>query len=154
MNYYKNDKRHQSQPSLWSLNQPQVKVKLMPKINHKRLVLPVITQNPGVGYYSPNLQSIYSNPKVTRLRSVTKIPTVHDVSNERINVQKSHKKCSQKFTILEMLLKEVDEEVDQDMRDNPKCVQTPLQLQPLNDNFIEQLKHIKTNLQKVLRKKL
>ncbi|CAD8126769.1 unnamed protein product [Paramecium sonneborni] len=126
----------------------------MPKINHKRLVLPVITQNPGVGYYSPNLQSIYSNPKITRLRSVTKIPTLHDFSNERINIQKNHKKFSQKFTILEMLLKEVDEEVDQDMKDNPKCCQTPLQIQPLNDKFIEQLKQIKTNLQKVLRKKL
>lgn len=75
MNYNKFDKRHQSQPSLWSLNQPQPKIKIRPKLNHKRLVLPMIGQNPGVGYYSPNLQSIYTNPKVARLRSVTKLPT-------------------------------------------------------------------------------
>jgi len=46
--------------------------------------LPVIAQNPAVGYYSPNLQSIYSNPKIARMRSVTKIPTTNDYSLDKV----------------------------------------------------------------------
>ncbi|CAD8210143.1 unnamed protein product [Paramecium pentaurelia] len=154
MNLNKFHTRHQSQPTLWSLHQPQHKPNTRPKINHKRIVLPVIPQNPAVGYYSPNLQSIYSNPKIARMRSVTKIPTTNDYSLEKVKPQQSNKKSSQKLTILEMMLKEVDEEVDQDLRENPKCAKTPLQLQPLNDNFIEQLKYLKLNLQRLLRKKI
>ncbi|CAD8121310.1 unnamed protein product [Paramecium sonneborni] len=154
MNINKLQIRHQSQPSIWSVHQPQIKLCTRPKINQKRIVLPIITPNPTVGYYSPNLQSIYSNPKIARMRSITKIPTNNDYSIEKLKHQSNTKKSSSKLSILEMMLKEVNEEVDQDLRDNPKCSKTPLQLQPLNDNFIDQLKYLRQNLKRLLKKKI
>jgi len=55
------------------LDKPKPKSLKPSKTNPKRrIILPQIAEIPGVGYYSPNLSSIYSNPKIIRLRSQTK----------------------------------------------------------------------------------
>ncbi|CAD8121985.1 unnamed protein product [Paramecium sonneborni] len=154
MNINKLQIRNQSQPSIWSVHQPQIKPCTRPKINHKRIILPIISPNPTIGYYCPNLQNIYTNPKIARMRSITKIPTNNDYLVEKLKHQSNTKKSHSQLTVLELMLKEVNEEVDQDLKDNPKCPKTPLQLQPLNDNFLDQLKYLRLNLKRLLKKKI
>lgn len=75
MNYnYEKSHRFTSLPNseVWSLKIDKPKPKSLKPTNtnpKRRIILPKITEIPGVGYYSPNLSSIYSNPKIIRLRS-------------------------------------------------------------------------------------